>query len=141
MILVDSTDDSDFVMTKEDERDYWNGEGHLEFQVLSYDPKVSWEKYEIDWLDYSGCVGGLDEMLGISYAINEGILETDKLQFGYIYTLHEITAHWTRGDGWTTDDNVDYEVGYITRRFSLKNWISTWWWHLVGHHIRNWRNQ
>ena len=43
-------------------------------------------------LDYSGCVGGLNETLGIQYSLNEGILDVD-LKLGYTYELQGITAH------------------------------------------------
>jgi len=128
--------------SEEDIRDYWSGEGHLIFTVISYDPDAyAWSKYEIDWEDYSGCVGGLDETLGIQYALNEGILDVGELKLGWTYEVHGITVEWTRGDGWTTDDDVDYYVeGEIRKRIHFSRWLSAWWWHLIGWRIRKWRN-
>lgn len=126
--------------SEEDIRDYWSGEGHLIFRVLSYDPTATYCPYEIDWLDYSGCVGGLDETLGIAYAVNEGILDVGKLHIGCTYEVHGITVVWTRGDGWETDDDVDYYIESVTRYAILHQLIYAWWWHLVGHRIRKWRN-
>lgn len=124
--------------TEEDFRDYWSGEGHLEFTVISYDPDAHpWSRYEIDWHDYSGCVGGLQETLGIQYALNEGILDAGKLRLGVHYRLDGITCHWTRGDGWTTDDDVNYYVESVTTTLFLPTWIKAWWWHLIGWRIRN----
>lgn len=125
--------------TEEDIKEHWAGEGHLVFKVLSYDKTKSYMPYEIEYLDYSGCVGGLDETLGIEYSVNEGILDVGKLHIGVTYTVNGITAHFTRGDGWTTDDDVEYEVESVTKELVLPEWLYAWWWHLVGHRIRNWR--
>lgn len=124
--------------TEEDIRDYWSGEGHLSFRVLSYDPSAHpWSRYEIEVLDYSGCVGGLDEQLGIDYAVNEGILDVGKLHIGCTYDVRGITVVWSRGDGWTTDDDVDYYVESVTQYAVLHQLIAAWWWHLIGWRIRN----
>ena len=131
----------DFQPSDEDLKDHWCGEGHLVFKVLSYDPSTSFCPYEIDCQDYTGCVGGLDETLGIEYAVNEGILDCGKLRIGLTYTLTGITVHRTRGDGWTTDDDEEYEVEDVTTEVYLRDWLSAWWWHLVGHRIRNWRHK
>ena len=126
--------------TEEEERDYWSGKGHLVFKVRSYDP-TSFLPFEIECEDYSGCVGGLDETLGIEYAINEGILDVGPLHIGFTYEVSGITVVWTRGDGWTTDDDVDYYVeGGVIKYAPLRDLISAWWWHLIGHRIRNWKN-
>ncbi|CBW47015.1 hypothetical protein [Roseovarius sp. 217 phage 1] len=119
---------------------YWSGEGHLVFTVRSYDPNTHYCPYEIEYEDYSGCVGGLDEMVGIEYAVNEGILDVGKLHIGCTYEVHGITAHFTRGDGWTTDDDVEYYIESVTQYAVLHQLIYAWWWHLVGHRIRNWQN-
>lgn len=130
----------DWEPSEEDIKDYWSGEGHLEFRVLSYDKTTKYNPYEIECLDYSGCVGGLDETLGIEYAVNEGILDVGKLHIGCTYRVDGITVVWTRGDGWTTDDDVDYYIESVTQYAVLHQLIYAWWWHLVGHRIRNWRN-
>lgn len=141
MSISSPKNDDLYQPTEEDEKDYWSGEGHLIFRVVSYDPNCSFEPYEIDWLDYSGCVGGLDETLGIQYAINEGILDLPKLKIGHTYHVHGITVVWTRGDGWEIDDDVDYYVEDVTSYIVLHEWLYAWWWHLVGHRIRNWRKK
>lgn len=129
-----------FQPSEEDMKDYWAGEGSLTFHVLSHTKGKGYIPYEIEWDDYSGCVGGLDEMLGIEYSINEGILDVGKLHIGVTYEVKGITAHFTRGDGWTTDDDVDYYVESVTKTIYFHRFIAAWWWHLIGHRIRNWRN-
>lgn len=134
--------DQPYEPTEEDMKDYWSGTGHLCFTVLINNK----DEFVIDWDDYSGCVGGLQEMLGLEYALKEGILETPHLKEGYVYTLSDITVVWTRGDGWTTDDDVDYYVGDITF-FRLPFWtylkmkLDNLWWYHIGWRIRQWRNR
>jgi hypothetical protein len=137
--LIEAEEDDLYRPTEEEERDYWAGEGHLTFHVVSYDPTSTYCPYEIDWDDYSGCVGGLDETLGIEYAVNEGILDVGKLHIGMTYEVQGITAHFTRGDGWTTDDDVDYYVESVTKVIYPHRLLKAWWWGLIGHRIRNWR--
>lgn len=133
--------------TSEEEKDYWTGEGDLTFTVISksespHKPhQYSYPKFEIDWEDYSGCIGGLDETLGIEYSVNEGILDVGKLHLGVTYHVQGITAHFTRGDGWTIDDDVDYYVENVTKIIYPHRFIAAWWWHLIGWRIRQWRNQ
>jgi hypothetical protein len=130
--------ETEYEMTTENERDYWSGPGHISFKVLSHTPQ-SFIPYEIEVIDYSGCLGGLNESLGFDYAINEGILYIDQpLRIGMTYHLHDVTVIFSRGDGWITDDNVDYYVGSITTEWHLFQWLYAWWWHFFGHRIRNW---
>lgn len=129
------------VCTEEDyEWDHWNGKGHLTFTVLSHCPESKYCPHELEYEDYSGCVGGLSETLGIEYAINEGILDVGKLHIGVTYHVEGITALWSRGDGWTTDDDVDYYVETVKRRIKPISFVKAWWWHLVGWKIRQWKN-
>ena len=137
--LLTALEDELYHPTPEEERDYWAGEGHLVFHVVSYDPSATYCPYEIDYDDYSGCVGGLQESLGLDYAINEGILDVGKLQIGMTYEVRGITVHFTRGDGWMTDDDADYYVESVTKILYPTRFIKAWWWHLIGHRIRNWR--
>ncbi len=125
----------------EDLRDHWSGEGDLTFHVLSHNKDKNYLPYEIEYEYYSGCVGGLDETLGIEYSVNEGILDVGKLTLGITYHVSGITAHFTRGDGWTTDDDVDYYVENVTKSINPHRFIAAWWWHLIGWRIRQWRNQ
>lgn len=125
--------------TPEEEREYWAGEGHLVFHVVSYDPNLKYCPYEIECISYSGCVGGLDEILGLNYAINEGILDVGKLQIGMTYEVNGITVIFTRGDGWTTDDDTAYYIESVTKIIYPIRFIKAWWWELLGHRIRNWR--
>ena len=130
----------DWEPSDEDMKDHWAGEGDLTFHVLSYDPTSKYCPYEIDWDDYSGCVGGLNETLGITYAINEGILDVYPLRLGMTYHVKGITVMHTRGDGWTTDDNSDYYVESVSKIFYPRRFISAWWHHLA-YHISKWRSK
>ena len=123
-------------LSDEDLKDHWNGEGHLIFHVLSHDKNRNFEPFEIEWDDYSGCVGGLNDTLGIEHAVNEGILDVGKLRIGMTYEIQGISVYWTRGDGWTTDDDVEYEIESVNQIFYLHRFIKAWWWHLIGWRIR-----
>lgn len=137
---LSSITDELYEPTEEDEKDYWAGEGHLIFTVISHCPTTSYLPFEIDWEDSSGCIGGLNETLGIEYAINAGILmDPEELRLGFTYEITGITAHFTRGDGWTTDDDVEYYIESVRKYAVLHRWIGAWWWHFIGHRIRNWR--
>ena len=126
---------------EEEPSDYWSGEGHLTFTVISYSPEAKFVPYEIDYEEYSGCVSGLDESLGITYAVNEGILNVGELRLGVTYYVEGITCHWTRGDGWTTDDDVKYYVGSVKTKIHWKPFFLVWWWHLIGWRIHRFFNR
>ena len=138
-VLVTSDDCED--LPDDIEKDHWVGEGFLKFKVISYDKSSSYMPYEIEIIEYSGCLGGLEETMGIEYAVNEGILDVGNLHIGCTYLVQGVSADFTRGDGWTTDDDVEYSVESVTQYVTLHEFMSAWWWHLIGHRIRNWRNK
>lgn len=123
-----------------DLKDHWEGEGDLIFHVLSHDKSSKYQPYEIDWDDYSGCVGGLHETFGISYAINEGILDVGPLQIGMTYHVKGITVIHTKGDGWTTDNDTDYYVESVSKILYPDRFISAWW-HRLTWRIKHWLKQ
>lgn len=129
--------------TPEEENDYWCGKGSITFKVISYDKNAEpWARFEIEYLDYEGCVGGIGETIGIEYAINEGYIgDPSKLKLGWTYTYGDIEAFFTRGDGWSTDDDVDWYTGYVTEHFDLIEWIKAWWRYLITDQILIWRRK
>lgn len=142
-MFILSPSEDDWEPSEEELKDYWSGEGHLIFTVISHSKEASYNPYEINYDDYSGCVGGLNETLGIDYAVNEGILDVGKLRLGVTYYVEDITVVWTSGDGWTTDDDVDYYVGSVKTKIHLIPFIKAWWWHLIGwrlRYLKYWRN-
>lgn len=148
LITVMSEEDEYYGMTKEafeaGERDHWNGDGDIEFFVIQHTK----DNFEIEVIDYSGCAGGLEETLGIEYTIKNlwCLHKDDQFIFreGVFYTIHGLTVTWTRGDGWTTDNDVEYNFESITHHTSLwlyiSHKISMIWWRAIGHHIRKWNN-
>lgn len=125
------------------EYDYWNGQGHIEFYVNQNVPKD--ELFEIDVLDYSGCAGGLQETIGIDYYIQHCWGLCDELREGVTYTIKDLTVEWTRGDGWTTDDDVEYYFKELEHDTTLYTYLSqklkNIWWRRVVCHIRNLKNR
>jgi len=135
MIAMD--DLLDYHPNKEEEAEYWNGIGSLTIFVTLVIPEENIFEYEL--LDYSGCMGGAQESLGIDYLLKD-MWGVDKdpdlnLREGVEYRFIGITVKWTRGDGWTTDDDVDYLMGSVHTSFKLIPWFHTkmkalWWKHI-----------
>lgn len=152
-IMVVST--NDYEPSEEDERDFWNGEGHLIFKVTANrkgDPdlfkKPTTDVFEIEIEEYSGCLGGFSEGCGIEWGLKEGYLNIarEDLFEGYIYYCTEITVSWTRGDGWMTEDDSEYYVGDMcSERLPLipylKLKLHNVWWFNIGWKIQEWRNK
>lgn len=133
--------------SEDEERDFWNGTGHLYFGVTA-NRNGKDDVFEIDIYEYSGCVGGFGEGVGIEWGLKEGYLGIDRheLKEGYTYLLDEVTVSWFKGDGWTTDDDSEYYVGdFQETRLPLKKYlkllIQNAWWFNIGYRISNWRNQ
>lgn len=144
-ILTTLPDDWYAEPTEEEEREYWAGEGTLTFTVLTNRPNDGVLEVEVE--DYTGCLGGFDEGIGIEWGLGEGYLGIDRedLKEGYKYYLSEITVSFTRGDGWMTDDDSEYYVESVRAErlplFSyLKLIIHNAWWFNFGWKIRQWRN-
>lgn len=127
--------------TQEDEANYWNGVGTLKILVTLNIP--SEEIFEFDILEATGCLCGADEIIGIDYLLKEiwGV-QSYKYPFkeGMIYTFHNVSVTWTKGDGFTTDDDVDYYFGPLTYTWRPWTWFKTWisakWWKHIGWRIR-----
>lgn len=131
-------------MSEAEEKDYWSGPGKLVFTVLTNRPGV----FEIEIEEYTGCVQGLQETIGIDYALAGGLLldiAQEEYIEGYTYYLYPVTVKWIRGDGWMTDDDVDYYVGdwechQIHWYEYLKLRLRNAWWFNIGWKLRQWRN-
>lgn len=128
-----------FAPSEEDERDFWNGEGSITFFVEQNIDDI----FEIEVLDYTGCVGGLQDTIGIEFYIEEYWGLRPELKEGVTYTLGGVNVEWTRGDGWTTDDDVEYYFDSITAHWVLwtraKTILYNLWWQNIGWKIRQWR--
>lgn len=124
----------------EDLYEHWSGRGHIEFFVVQNAGDI----FEIEYVDYSGCAGGLMETLGIDEWSLQNVLGIDRaeLREGVYYTIHGLTVVWTRGDGWTTDDDVEYYWEELTHDATLWGYLShkidmIWWrqvrcrWHTI----------
>lgn len=129
-----------YAPTVEEERDHWNGQGHIEFFVNQNVDNC----FEIEILDSSGCAGGLEETLGINYAIYEGIIDVDlsELRQGFTYKIHGLNVTWFQGDGWEIDDDSEYSFTELTRTYKLwpliKHTLFMFWWQNIGWK-NNWR--
>lgn len=88
----------------EDENDFeWPSlkeNGWLVVDVVEKDGKLELREWDYD----GGVVFWIQEGVGFDYYVFDivGINEVGTWYIG------DIEGHFTRGDGWTTDDNVDY---------------------------------
>lgn len=135
-------EDDEFESSKEAERDYWEGRGHIELYVSLNRPDVF--EYEVE--DYSGCVGGAHETFcGYDYFLEHLGIDKATMKEGCSYVIEGITVYFTLGDGWTTDDDADYDYEKITMHWKLGRWLKQWvsnaWWCNIGWRIRDWRSK
>ena len=122
--------------TEEEERHYWNGPGYIKLYVIQNDEDV----FEFDVLDYDGCAGGADETVGFDYLITDMLGLQKDLKEGITYTIQNLTVRWYRGDGWTTDDDVDYDFDEIIIHFNPITWtrqkLYNFWWRTIGWRLK-----
>ena len=124
-----------FSPSPEDEHHYWCGEGFIRFYVQQNIPKDDIFEFEVE--DYDGCAGGADETVGFDYLIKKMLgLNIADLKEGHTYTIEKLTVVWTRGDGWITDDDVDYYYENLKDEFQwfklLKQKLTNLWWQNIG---------
>ena len=62
------------------------------------------------------------------------------LKEGHTYTIEKLTVVWTRGDGWTIDDDVDYYFENLKDEIQwfrfLKQKLTNLWWQNIEWRIR-----
>lgn len=127
----------------ENEKDYWSGKGHIQFFVSQSDHDDGC--LEIEVIDLSGCVNGMIEISGNEESITEQLnIDPKDLYTGKTYLIESISVQWTRGDGWETEDDVEYwydtMITLYTPFKTIKQRLIIWWWNLIGHKINRWRN-
>lgn len=119
--------------TPEEEKDYWSGIGMIKFFVQQNIKGV----FEIEIEEATGCAGGAGEQIGLEYLIEHELgINIAQLKEGHTYTIQELSVVWTRGDGWMTDDDVDYYFESIKDEIEwfrfLKQKLSNLWWQHIG---------
>lgn len=129
--------DTEFEMSEEDEKGYWSGPGYIIFFVQQNIDNV----FEIEIDEYTGCAGGADETIGLEWLIHhELIIDRDQLKEGHTYTIEGLNVVWTRGDGWMTDDDVDYYYAALHDKIEPWRWfkqkVTNLWWQNIGWRLR-----
>ena len=124
MLLVDAADD-------EPDVPMWDFDvpGEITFLVLTNHvshqhrwPWRLWRKgkhhrtFEVEILDCEGCADWAAEGMGHDYWIQEYV-DLVPLKIGGIYTVYGMEVHFSRGDGWTTDDDEEWDYEGIRRHF------------------------
>lgn len=131
--------DEEYEPNEEDERHYWNGEGFITFFVQQNIPKDKIFEFEVD--DYDGCAGGANETVGFDYLLTEMLdIDIKNLKEGHTYTIEKLTVVWTRGDGYCTDDDVDYYFESLKDEIEwsrfIKQKLHNLWWQNIGWRLR-----
>jgi len=129
--------DFEFEPSEEDEHHYWSGEGFIKFFVEQNIPGV----FEIEIEDSDGCAGGANETVGYDYLIKEMLgFDIEQFKEGHTYTIEKLTVVWTRGDGWMTDDDVEYDYESLKDEIELfrfiKQKLTNLWWQNIGWKLR-----
>lgn len=117
--------------------------GHLEIYVSLNTGQGADRVFEFEALDWSNCVDWMQEGVGIGYWLTEMSGVVDLLTDGYTYIFHDIEVTFYRGDGWTTDDDEEWEFGTLERVWHPWTWckqkLFNAWWLTLGYRIRNWK--
>lgn len=118
--IIDSVELQPIEDETEQEFDYpsYKDEGRILFEVYHVyrceDNPIRNKFYEIEVFDYDldSSVFWLQEGMGVDYFLEELYLEIEETGF---YVLEDITGSYIRGDGWTIDDDEEWECGILRR--------------------------
>ena len=84
----------------------------FEIEYIDRSPREGWEwKYSVNFISGAGCAYWITEGEGQDYWVNQNI-ELDEEGF---YVVEDIVGTYHRGDGWTTDDAIDWDFGRVRR--------------------------
>lgn len=130
-------------MEDEPEIEWDMGPGHLEIYVSLNTGTGRDRTFEFEVIDYSGCVDWMQEGVGFDYWLTDMSGVVGELKAGCTYVFHDITVSFIRGDGWTIDDDEEWEFSELKMRWNLWTWgkqtLINAWWLTLGYRIRNWR--
>lgn len=70
-----------------------------------------WGRLDIEIMerDYDGAFFWINEGVGLDYFLSEADHGDVVIEEDGVYVCEGLTVHYTRGDGWTTDDDEDWE--------------------------------
>lgn len=66
-------------------------------------------RFSTEVLGHDGCAFWIQEGEGFDYWLDQ----VDEMEVPGTYVIEGIIGHYMRGDGWTTDDDVDWEIGVV----------------------------
>ena len=106
-----------FTIIEDDEDDYqppsYKDVGTILFRIHGLkDDYRGKEEYEIEVFGYDGCAFWMQEGAGIDYWLTDMGLLCEDLQPGF-YVMEGIIGSYFRGDGWTTDDDEEFEYEFL----------------------------
>lgn len=131
--------------TEEDEQNHWSGDGFITFFVQQNIDDGPYPLFDIEIEEYTGCAGGASETIGLYWLIHHELgIDKAKLKEGLTYTIHGLTAHFIRGDGWMTENDIEYTFETITYKIEwfrfLKQKMINLWWQNIGWRIKKWQH-
>lgn len=96
------------------EKHYWDNlpkysdEGRI-VVIINGESESKVYKWDIEVLEHDGCTHWIQEGMGFEYFFDSYFGNEDFPEPG-VYVIEGITGHVSRGDGWTTDDDEDWEM-------------------------------
>jgi len=108
--LVQSADDEEYL----DDPFSIREPGTVIFEVVTnHQPPAGLPTIEVRVLDYWGCASWANEGGGLDFFLVSWYAVVDKhMPEGSVWRIDEMEVSFTRGDGWTTDDDEDWEFNY-----------------------------
>ncbi len=88
---------------------YMKEEGSVIVQIVG--PGRGGYHYEIEEYGLGGQANWISEGVGIEFWM-DWLFDGEELEPGW-YAIEDVCVSFSRGDGWTTDDNEDWETGLI----------------------------
>lgn len=95
--------------------------GDLIFAVgaITYDKYGGIDSVELLEYTYDGAFFWISDGVGIDWFVATAGHDPVVLEENAVYVCEGLTVHYTRGDGWTTDDDEDWE-DYVTRPATIE---------------------
>lgn len=95
----------------DDELPSYSDEGYIIVEIINIVPDSKFSKYEYNEIGYDGSAFWINEGVGMDYWLHEYV---DIDECGW-WMIEGIVGHYMRGDGWMTDDDVDWDYKNVRK--------------------------
>lgn len=92
-----------------------------------------YKRLEFEEVEHDGCASWAQEGVGIDFWLQERI-DYDAVRLGGTYLVHGMQVTFYRGDGWTTDDDEEWDWEGPVRQRAPGTFLKVWadhLWHLA----------